>query len=53
MSRFVKAYLKAKRLNERKTPLPWTPKFLETNKEPSIPFPLRERVTRLPHNLRL
>ncbi|XP_026194531.1 39S ribosomal protein L24, mitochondrial [Cyclospora cayetanensis] len=43
MSRFVKAYLKAKRLNQRQTPLPWTPRFLELSKEPSIPPPLRER----------
>lgn len=43
MSRFVKAYLKAKRLNQRQTPQPWTPKFLELSKEPSIPPPLRER----------
>ncbi|KAL8433177.1 hypothetical protein Efla_002368 [Eimeria flavescens] len=43
MSRFVKAYLKAKRLNQRQTPKPWTPTFLELSKEPSIPPPLRER----------
>ncbi|CDJ67130.1 ribosomal protein L24, putative [Eimeria necatrix] len=43
MSRFVKAYLKAKRLNHRQTPSPFTPKFLELSKEPSVPPPLRER----------
>ncbi|KAL8271145.1 hypothetical protein Esti_004913 [Eimeria stiedai] len=43
MSRFVKAYLKAKRLNQRQTPQPWTPRFLEMSKEPSVPPPLRER----------
>ncbi|KAF8822101.1 putative 50S ribosomal protein l24 [Cardiosporidium cionae] len=43
MARFLKAGVQAQQLNYRKTPLPWKPRFLEVSKEPSIPFPLKER----------
>ncbi|PHJ22659.1 50s ribosomal protein l24 [Cystoisospora suis] len=51
MSRYVKVYKKVMALQKRKTPLPWHPTFLEFTKEPSIPFPLREKLQPAPIDL--
>ncbi|EPR60449.1 putative 50S ribosomal protein l24 [Toxoplasma gondii RUB] len=51
MSRYVKVYRKVMNLQRRKTPLPWTPTFLEFSKEPSVPFPVREKLQPAPIDL--
>ncbi|CBZ51842.1 putative ribosomal protein L24 [Neospora caninum Liverpool] len=51
MSRYVKVYRKVMNLQRRKTPMPWTPTFLEFSREPSVPFPLREKLQPAPIDL--
>ncbi|PFH33054.1 putative 50S ribosomal protein l24 [Besnoitia besnoiti] len=51
MSRYVKVFRKVMNLQRRKTPLPWTPTFLEFTKETSVPFPVREKLQPAPIDL--